>query len=81
MKIRPSDGNGDILPVIDLLAMRTGTAAVIEQVKDKLSLLCGDWWENLAWGNMTLDMSCHQEPPPFVRETLMPSEMKYRPRM
>ena len=56
MKIRPSDGNGDILPVIDLLAMRTGTAAVIELVKDKLSLLCGDWWENLAWGNMALDM-------------------------
>ena len=23
-----------------------------ELVKDKLSLLCGDWWENPAWGNM-----------------------------
>ncbi len=56
MKIRPSDANGDIMPVIDSVSMRTGNDAVSELVKDQLSLLCGDWWENPAWGNMGLDM-------------------------
>ena len=56
MKIRPSDGNGDILPVIDSVSMRTGDDAVSELVKDRLNLLSGDWWENPAWGNMALDM-------------------------
>ena len=56
MKIRPSDENGDIMPVIDSLAMRTGDDAVSELVKDRLNLLSGDWWENPAWGNMALDM-------------------------
>lgn len=56
MKIRPTDRNGDILPVIDSVSMRTGDAAVTELVKERLGLLCGDWWENPSWGNMALDM-------------------------
>ena len=56
MIYRPVDENGDILPVLSSSCMFRDEAAVAQHVKDRLSLLSGDWWENPAWGNEILDM-------------------------
>ena len=50
------DENGDILPVLSSSCMFRDEAAVAQHVKDRLSLLSGDWWENPGWGNEILDM-------------------------
>ena len=56
MLIRPADASGDILPVLSSSGLLSGPEAVALLVRDRLSLLAGEWWENLAWGNSILDM-------------------------
>ena len=56
MILRPVDSSGDILPVLSSAALLRGTPAVARQVKDRLELLAGEWWENPAWGNAVVDM-------------------------
>ena len=50
MLLRPVDFSGDILPVLSSSAMLYGPEAVAQLVKDRLSLLRGEWWENPAAG-------------------------------
>lgn len=56
MIYRPVDENGDVLPVLSSSCMFREEAAVAQYVKDRLSMLSGDWWENPSWGNEVLDM-------------------------
>ena len=56
MVIRPTDENGDILPVLSPASKLTGAEAVKELVRDRLTLLSGDWWENPSRGNAVLEM-------------------------
>lgn len=56
MILRPVDENGDILPVLSSAALLRGAPAAAQLVRDRLELLCGDWWENLDWGNGILEM-------------------------
>ena len=46
MILRPVDTSGDILPVSSASVLLTGPDAVALLVKDRLSLLAGEWWEN-----------------------------------
>ena len=50
MVIRPVDASGDILPVLSSSSMLSGPEAVALLVKDRLSLLQGEWWENPGIG-------------------------------
>ena len=56
MRIRPVGQNGDVLPVLHVSEMVSGAPAVARLAEDRLNLLVGDWWENLAWGNEILRM-------------------------
>ena len=56
MKMRPTDENGDILPVLSGAAMASGPEAVVALVRDRLNLLAGEWWENPARGCGIFDM-------------------------
>ena len=50
MLIRPVDASGDILPVLSSSALLCGPEAVALLVRDRLSLLQGEWWENPGYG-------------------------------
>ena len=50
MRLRPVDANGDILPVRSSGDLLSGAEAVALLVKDRLSLLRGEWWENPEMG-------------------------------
>ena len=56
MILRPVDENGDMLPAQSSSSMLSGTEAVAELIRDRLSLYTGDWWENPALGNEVLQM-------------------------
>ena len=56
MRMRPTDENGDVLPVLHTGEMFSGALAVASLVQSRLELYCGDWWENPAWGNEILKM-------------------------
>ena len=56
MRIRPTDENGDVLPVLQTGEMLSGALAVARLVESRLSLYSGDWWENPSWGNEILRM-------------------------
>ena len=50
MLIRPVDASGDLLPVLSSSALLCGPEAVALLVRDRLSLLQGEWWENPGYG-------------------------------
>ena len=56
MRIRPTDENGDVLPVLNTGEMLSGAPAVAQLVESRLNLFSGDWWENPDWGNEILKM-------------------------
>ena len=56
MRMRPTDENGDVLPVLHTGEMFSGALAVASLVESRLNLYSGDWWENPAWGNEVLEM-------------------------
>jgi hypothetical protein len=56
MKLRPEDQNGDMLPVLHVSDMLSGSLAIAKLVEDRLNLYSGDWWENPSWGNEILRM-------------------------
>ena len=56
MRMRPTDENGDVLPVLHTWEMFSGALAVASLVQSRLNLYSGDWWENPAWGNEILRM-------------------------
>ena len=56
MRMRPTDENGDVLPVLHTGEMFSGALAVAQLVESRLQLYSGDWWENPAWGNEILRM-------------------------
>ena len=56
MKMRPTDENGDVLPVLQTGEMLSGALAVARLVESRLNLYSGDWWENSSWGNKILKM-------------------------
>ena len=56
MKIRPVDQNGDVLPVLHVSDMLSGSMALAKLVEDRLNLYFGDWWENRERGNEIIRM-------------------------
>ena len=56
MRMRPTDENGDVLPVLHTGEMFSGALAVASLVESRLQLYAGDWWENPSWGNEILRM-------------------------
>ena len=56
MRMRPTDENGDVMPVLHTGEMFSGALAIASLVESRLNLYCGDWWENPAWGNEILKM-------------------------
>ncbi len=56
MRIRPTDENGNVLPVLHTGEMFSGALAVASLVESRLELYAGDWWENSSWGNEVLRM-------------------------
>lgn len=56
MFLRPVDPSGDILPVLKLSDLLSGGAAASRLLRDRLSLLSGDWWESPSLGNRCFDM-------------------------
>ena len=56
MLLRPTDENGDILPVLRYESLLTGAEAVAKLAEYRLELLTGDWWENSGWGCDVLEM-------------------------
>ena len=56
MRMRPTDENGDVLPVLHTGEMFFGALAVASLVQSRLELYSGDWWENPAWGNEIFKM-------------------------
>ena len=55
MLLRPADASGDILPVLSSADLLSGPKAVALLVRDRLSLLRGEWWENPENGFFILD--------------------------
>ena len=55
MILRPVDASGDILPVLSSSDLVSGPEAVALLVKDRLSLLQGEWWENPGIGFPVLE--------------------------
>ena len=56
MILRPVDTSGDILPVPTASVLLSGPEAVALLVKDRLSLLSGEWWENPEAGFRLLQL-------------------------
>jgi len=56
MILRPVDASGDILPVPTASVLLSGPDAVALLVKDRLSLLAGEWWENPEAGFRLLQL-------------------------
>ena len=56
MIIRPADEQGDVMPVLSRADMLQGAEATAALVRDRLELLSGEWWEDPARGNATIDM-------------------------
>ena len=56
MLLRPTDENGDILPVLRYESLLDGAEAVAKLAGYRLELLTGDWWENSTWGCDVLEM-------------------------
>ena len=56
MILRPTDGTGDILPVLSSSVLLSGAVAVARLAEDRLNLYAGDWWENPARGNQVIEM-------------------------
>ena len=56
MLLRPVDASGDILPVLSSSDLLSGPKSVLALVDDRLNLLSGKWWENLAWGCEIFEM-------------------------
>ena len=56
MRMRPTDENGDVLPVLHTGEMFSGALAVASLVESRLNMYSGDWWENPAWGNRMIEM-------------------------
>ena len=56
MVIRPTDSNGDILPVLSVSQLVSGPPAVARLAEDRLKLLTGDWWENPKQGCEAFDL-------------------------
>ena len=50
MILRFTDSTGDILPVLSSSSLLSGPEAVAQLVRDCLSLLKGEWWENPDMG-------------------------------
>ncbi len=50
MKQRPVDPSGDVLPVLHISDMIQSAGAIALLVKNRLSLLSGEWWENSGLG-------------------------------
>lgn len=50
MKQRPVDPSGDVLPVLHISDMIQSAGAIALLVKNCLSLLYGEWWENSGLG-------------------------------
>ena len=44
MKLRPEDQDGDVLPVLHVSDMLSGSLAIAKLVEDRLVLYFGDWW-------------------------------------
>ena len=55
MTIRPTDSNGDILPVLSSRSLLSGPEAVARLVEYRLGLLVGEWWENKGMGFSILE--------------------------
>ena len=45
MLLRPADALGDALPILSSRDQLSGPEAVAQLVRDRLSLLQGEWWE------------------------------------
>ena len=56
MLARPTDRNGDILPVAVPGDLLSGTEAAASALRDHLRLFPGDWWENAEKGNPVFDL-------------------------
>ena len=50
MKQRPVDPSGDVLSVLHISDMIQNAGAIALLVKNRLSLLYGEWWENSGLG-------------------------------
>ena len=56
MIMRPVDEQGDVLPVLSSGEALKGAEAVAALVRARLELTAGEWWEDPARGNATIDM-------------------------
>ena len=56
MQLRPVDENGDILPVLSSRSLLSGPEAAAQLVKNRLSLLSGEWWETPEDGFPVLEI-------------------------
>ena len=56
MLARPTDLNGDILPVSVPGDLLSGTEAAASALRDHLQHFPGDWWENAEKGNPVFDL-------------------------
>ena len=56
MYSRPVDASGDILPVLSPSDLLSGLFAVSVGLRDHLSLISGDWWEDSEAGNELFDL-------------------------
>lgn len=56
MRIRARSSNGDILPILHISDMLSGSEAVALLVEERLKMFCGEWWENPDLGNKILRM-------------------------
>ena len=56
MRMRPTDQNGDILPVLHASDLLSGALAIAGLAEDRLDLFADDWWENPDHGNQILRM-------------------------
>ncbi len=50
MIVRPTDQNGDMVPIAYASQMISGAKAVAQVVKQRLSLYFGEWWEDESIG-------------------------------
>ena len=62
MILRPVDENGDMLPALSSAFLLSGTEAIAELIRGRLSLYTGEWWENPALGNGIPDLLMSSRP-------------------